>query len=308
MKKIKKIIKTFIEKKRQLKELSYFLKNGFYRITKNKFERVLFPFCFFVPPFFFVARINTRKKSSVLALEKGQLFNGAIKNVIIADNYVYLFYPNNQFLMDKYIENNYASALTYPKMNILSINVNENYVVAERINGRHINDTQHNFMVFKQLLFNEELIKGIELSVCDDCFVANYVQHGDCHPNNIIWEGDCFKFIDLDEAKPYPAFFDIFYFYCYAYKKMIQELFCDKEMLFLMETFLKKIGAYCSNYFDLYLSLFIKGYCNERLSNRNSHTINRILNNISEMDMESLPLSSKEIKKCYLKMGIGVLN
>lgn len=288
--------------KKRLKTISLFIPNGLYYVAKNRFRKANW-YNFFGFPF--LCQIRTKYKSSTL-IREGTLLHGAIKNVVITERCTYLFYsPSGLKVRRERIEN--ARMLVYPKMKIFSIVPTEGLIIVERVMGENYGDKEHVKLLFSRMLdaIDKKLAQyEISNALFEDknqYKVLYYVQHGDCHPNNIVWDTPhTFKFVDLDLVGAYPAFYDFFYFY--AVSKRLTLFLEEKEIQDRFCMILKAKDCYYSNFMDLYLCLFLRLFCYNEISKKNLSNKQSFLSSLDGIKGDQYPLSFLEILKCQEKI------
>lgn len=138
---------------------------------------------------------------------------GQGKIVLMTEDTAYGFYNTEKgYSGSKNNYDRYYAEFNYPCINNITFNDDFKCIVMDRVFGVQHNEAYYHEIVVKKLL---ELSVNAAIKVNTKGEVL-FLQHGDASPNNILWNGVEFCFIDLDNMNYYPPLLDVFHYFCCA--------------------------------------------------------------------------------------------
>ena len=98
-----------------------------------------------------------------------------------------------------------SSFIPYNVAPVFHFDDNNSTYKQKKIDGIHLNDKKHFEIMIKTILESAVVSPSNYLD-------KTYLQHGDFKPQNILWIGNDYILIDIDDLSFYPILFDFFHF------------------------------------------------------------------------------------------------
>ena len=218
--------------------------------------------------------VSGRYKTKYSLYSEGEYGFGAFKVVFVVGDIAYLCFSKNKAEKFLNTKENYIShihELLCP--HILIQNFDDEYLimVSEAANGlKHQCSSENNSFVIRNLLEtylkNDLIIKDeiIKIDENTEIHVPFFVQHGDFQFHNLIWRGEEYKAVDLDNIDYFPFFYAIFFYLITCPSDSIELALIHHEALF--KSLLKKLKVNnlsmddCFSAFIYYLFSHLKNY------------------------------------------------
>lgn len=144
----------------------------------------------------------------------------------------------------------------YPCVKGITFYEKQKCITMDRLNGVCYEDREHDKIIVRDLL---SFSTYANMRTTPDGIVK-FLQHGDAKRDNIIWNGDNYEYLDLDNINYYPPLSDVFHYLCVAGYTLNETVSMLKNNMDAVKTVCSRAKIDSDNLIDELLCGYVSHY------------------------------------------------